>query len=148
MDLKELESLIRLFDSLSLSELALKQGDFELNLKKEKQRTQDLGMIPAMVRESTNNTAEPSTDDNQTSGHIVKAPMVGVFYEAPSPKSPPFIKIGDQIAKGQVLCIIEAMKMINEVVSPVSGVVKEIFIANGELVEYDTPLIEIEVTGV
>jgi acetyl-CoA carboxylase biotin carboxyl carrier protein len=134
MNLKELESLIRLFDSLKLSELALKQGDFELNLKKEKQKTKEVGLVPTMVYESTNPTAEPSTEDNQTSGHIVKAPMVGVFYGAPSPKSSPFVKIGDKITKGQVLCIIEAMKMINEVVSPVSGVVKDVFIANGELV--------------
>ncbi len=105
-------------------------------------------MLSTISCEPSLNIAEPSAQGNQTSGHIVKAPMVGVFYEAPSPKSEPFVKKGERIEKGQVLCIIEAMKMINEVVSPVSGVISNILIANGEMVEYDTPLIEIEVAGV
>jgi acetyl-CoA carboxylase biotin carboxyl carrier protein len=76
--------------------------------------------------------------------HIVKSPIVGTFYEAPSPGAEPFVKIGDHVNAGQVLCIIEAMKLMNEIESDVAGVVKEILVSNAQPVEYGQPLFVIE----
>ncbi|MCS6869029.1 acetyl-CoA carboxylase biotin carboxyl carrier protein, partial [Thermus sp.] len=74
----------------------------------------------------------------------VKAPIVGTFYRAPAPDAPPYVKEGDRVEKGQVLCIIEAMKLMNEIESEVSGVVKKILVQNGEPVEYGQPLFLIQ----
>ncbi|WP_173452252.1 acetyl-CoA carboxylase biotin carboxyl carrier protein [Eubacterium pyruvativorans] len=74
----------------------------------------------------------------------VKAPLVGVFYAAPKPEEPPFVQVGQEVRKGQVLCLVEAMKMMNELTSPVDGIVRAIHGRNGELVEFDQVLFEIE----
>ena len=71
---------------------------------------------------------------------IVKSPIVGTYYEAPSPGTPPFVKVGDAVKEGQVLCIIEAMKLMNEIEAEVAGVVAKMFVANGSPVEYGMPL--------
>lgn len=78
-------------------------------------------------------------------GYILRSPVVGTFYSSPSPDEKPFVTVGQKVSKGQVVCIVEAMKLLNEVSSPVDGVVKKIFIQNEEMVEYDEKLIEIEV---
>ena len=72
--------------------------------------------------------------------YIVKSPIVGTYYEAPSPGTPPFVKVGDAVKEGQVLCIIEAMKLMNEIEAEVSGVIAKMFVANGSPVEYGMPL--------
>ncbi|HAT83226.1 MAG TPA: acetyl-CoA carboxylase, biotin carboxyl carrier protein, partial [Eubacterium sp.] len=74
----------------------------------------------------------------------VKAPLVGVFYAAPKPEEPPFVQVGQEVREGQVLCLVEAMKMMNELTSPVDGIVRAIHGRNGELVEFDQVLFEIE----
>lgn len=73
-------------------------------------------------------------------GHVMKSPMVGSFYRSPNPESPEFIRLGDTVKAGQTLCIIEAMKLLNEIEADVDGVIKEIYIENGQGVEYDQPL--------
>lgn len=85
-------------------------------------------------------TAEPETER----GHIVRAPMVGTFYAAPAPGDPPFVRVGDHVEAGQTIGIIEAMKIMNEIPADCSGVVAEILVANGQAVEYGSPLIRIE----
>ncbi|NNF56616.1 MAG: acetyl-CoA carboxylase biotin carboxyl carrier protein [Rhodothermaceae bacterium] len=85
--------------------------------------------------------AEPGSSANET---IVQAPIVGTFYEAPSPDSDPFIRVGDHVEVGTVLCIIEAMKLMNEIQSEHAGVVKQVLVKNAEPVEYDQPLFVIE----
>lgn len=84
--------------------------------------------------------AEPETEQ----GHIVRAPMVGTFYAAPAPGDPPFVRVGDHVEAGQTIGIIEAMKIMNEIPADCSGVVAEILVANGQAVEYGSPLIRIE----
>jgi acetyl-CoA carboxylase biotin carboxyl carrier protein len=73
-------------------------------------------------------------------GHVVTSPMVGTFYRAPSPGSDPFVQVGDTVKQGQTICIIEAMKLLNEIESDTAGVVKEILVENGQAVEYGQPL--------
>ena len=78
------------------------------------------------------------------SGSILRSPMVGVFYAAPSPDSDPFVQVGDKVKKGDVLCIVEAMKLMNEIQSETDGVIAEICVGNGQTVEFDQPLFRIE----
>ena len=83
--------------------------------------------------------AEPAADPD-AGLHLVKSPIVGTYYEAPSPGTPPFVKVGDTVKEGQVLCIIEAMKLMNEIEAEVSGVIARMLVANGSPVEYGMPL--------
>lgn len=76
--------------------------------------------------------------------HVIKSPLVGTFYRSPSPNAPPFVEVGDRVSIGQTLCIIEALKVMNEIESDVNGIVKKILIGNGEVVEYGQPLFLID----
>ncbi|MCD7981000.1 MAG: acetyl-CoA carboxylase biotin carboxyl carrier protein [Clostridiales bacterium] len=87
---------------------------------------------------------DPSSDQEELTGQIVKSPLVGTFYEAASPDADPFVQVGDTVKKGQVLGIIEAMKLMNEIESDYSGTVKKILVSNGDLIEFDQPLFVIE----
>lgn len=92
----------------------------------------------------TASTQAPEPAPAAAKGTVVKAPLVGTFYAAASPDQPPFIKVGDTVKKGDVLFIIESMKLMNEVQSEVDGVVAEIFVGNAEAVEYDQPILRVE----
>ena len=94
---------------------------------------------PAAVQESA---AQP--EEESYSGTVVSAPLVGTFYAANAPEEPPIVSVGDTVTKGQTLCIIEAMKIMNEIKAPCDGKVQKILVTNGELVEYHQPLIVIE----
>lgn len=87
-----------------------------------------------------NGTAEADTAPPSTEEHVVKAPIVGTFYRAPSPDSDPFVEVGDSVEEGDVLCIIEAMKLMNEIECETSGTIKEILVEDAEPVEFDQPL--------
>jgi acetyl-CoA carboxylase biotin carboxyl carrier protein len=86
----------------------------------------------------------PGAAPPEVQGHILKSPMVGTFYRAPSPGAPSFVEIGASVTKGQTLCIIEAMKLLNEIESDATGIVKAILVENGQPVEYGQPLFQIE----
>jgi acetyl-CoA carboxylase biotin carboxyl carrier protein len=88
--------------------------------------------------------APEAAKPEEPAGHTLKSPMVGTFYRAPSPGAPVFVEVGQSVSKGQTLCIIEAMKLLNEIESDVSGTVKAILVENGQPVEYGQPLILIE----
>lgn len=104
-------------------------------------RQQSANAAAESTEESTDNTsAEESEDD----GEIVRAPLVGTFYRRPAPEDDAFVEVGDTVETGQVLCVIEAMKIMNEIESDVAGRVKEILVDDGESVEYDQPLFVIE----
>jgi acetyl-CoA carboxylase biotin carboxyl carrier protein len=105
--------------------------------------TQDGTSAPAPAQETAENgTAEADTDTAEE--HIVKAPIVGTFYRAPSPDSDPFVEVGDTVGEGDVLCIIEAMKLMNEIECETSGTIQEILVEDAEPVEFDQPLFVIE----
>ncbi len=88
--------------------------------------------------------AAPSDQEEELTGQIVKSPLVGTFYASASPDADPFVQIGDTVKKGQVLGIIEAMKLMNEIESDYSGTVRKILVNNGDLIEFDQPLFVIE----
>lgn len=97
---------------------------------------------PAVQAETCEESAAPVKEE-APAGNIVKAPIVGTFYASPTPDNPPYVKVGDTVKKGDVLFIIESMKLMNEVTSDFDGVLEEILVSNGEAVEYDQPIMRI-----
>jgi acetyl-CoA carboxylase biotin carboxyl carrier protein len=93
------------------------------------------------------NKPSPSSESSEENYHTVLAPLVGTFYRAPAPDIDPFVEVGDQIKSGDILCIVEAMKSMNEIQADVNGVVKEICVNNAELVEFEQALFKIETPG-
>lgn len=141
MEQKELFELISRFEASSLAELELGQGDFLVRMKK---GVPQVSAVPTVIPESPKAAEAPEGVSMQSSAQAVRSPIVGVYYAAPSPEDKPYVRVGDRVEKGQVLCLVEAMKMMNELKSPVSGVVKNILGVNGELVEFDELLFEVE----
>jgi acetyl-CoA carboxylase biotin carboxyl carrier protein len=156
MDLDQIKQLMRDLEESKLKKLVLKKGDFELHLEKEG----DLQMIPiappmprsVLAENATESAFEAEASQRgerggarqlETEGTYVKSPMVGTYYAFPSPDQPAFVKIGDQVSENTVVCIIEAMKVMNEVKAGVSGVVAEILTDNSQPVEFGTPLLRI-----
>lgn len=142
MNINEIKDLMQEFAALNLSGFELRQEDFSLCLKKEVYvMAQQAVVAPQPVVQAT----EPQQPKVlETSYTAIKAPVVGVFYESGQPGAAPFVAVGSKVKKGDILCLIEAMKVLNEVPSPVSGVVKKIVAQNEQLVAYGETLFEIE----
>ncbi len=138
MNLEEIRELIMLLDRSTISELELQKDDFRINLRKALKPSSEPKPVPAAGAAAglpVLEKAEPAlTDENIVS---INAPMVGTFYSAPSPDAEPFAKIGDHVSKGQTLCIVEAMKLMNEIKSEYDGTIVDIAVENAEAVEYD-----------
>lgn len=147
MDNQKIIELIQAFSKENLTSLSLKDKDFELTLEKENPLTLgnlDLSGLATSLNQNSNVGSLNVTPSIENDSFEVKAPLVGIFYTSPSPGEEAFVKVGDRVAKGDTLCIIEAMKMINEIPAPVSGVVKSIKYLNEDLVEFDSILMEID----
>ena len=149
MEDTKLYELIDRFEGSSLTLLHLEEGDLKIRLE----RALTPGALPASTGSAVSSACgSPSAGSAVSSACSpasaapaqVKAPLVGVFYAAPKPEEPPFVQVGQEVRKGQVLCLVEAMKMMNELTSPVDGIVRAIHGRNGELVEFDQVLFEIE----
>ncbi|WP_126443790.1 acetyl-CoA carboxylase biotin carboxyl carrier protein [Sulfuricystis multivorans] len=149
MDLRKLKTLIELVQNSGISELEISEGEEKIRIAKQlvalpSTTTINMPMGPAVATAPAVSPAPTPALDAQASpepqGHIVKAPMVGTFYRAGSPGSPPFVEVGQAVKKGDTLCIIEAMKLMNEIESDADGVVKAILVDNGQPVEFDQPL--------
>ncbi len=143
MDLRHLKRIIKEFESSSIQKLEITEKDFTVKL--EKSNPSNTSFV-----ESRNNTEDVKvvTDhkvpNEENTNTIVKSPLVGTYYDSPSPESAPFVTVNQRINKGDVLFIIEAMKVMNEIKSPVSGVVKNILVQSGNMVEYSQVIMEIE----
>ena len=150
---EQLKIFADMFKDLGLTQLKVNDKDFELILKKEvKVVTASVENVPVVssnqvVTATSENTVETvsDTDTTETNSSLndVKAPLVGVFYAAPSPEEDAYVKVGDRVNKGDVLCVIEAMKMFNEIKAETSGTVAEICVDNGNVVEYGQTLFKI-----
>lgn len=151
MDVRKIKKLIDLVNETGISELEIKEGEETVRI------TRHGGMSPAPVHSHITHVAatphlaavvETPTAATalitEASGHTVNSPMVGTAYLAPSPQAPAFVKIGDSVQVGDVLCIVEAMKMFNQIEADASGVIKSILVENGQPVEYGQPLFVIE----
>jgi acetyl-CoA carboxylase biotin carboxyl carrier protein len=160
MNQKEIKELIEFLIEKDVTEFELERGDVKLRVKRG-QETQYVSAptviaapvapaaasaasaAPKSVAASPAAVAAPAAPPAEENLHYVKSPIVGTYYESPSPGSPPFLKVGDHVKEGQVLCIVEAMKLMNEIEADASGEVVKILVTNGQPVEYGMPLFAI-----
>jgi acetyl-CoA carboxylase biotin carboxyl carrier protein len=148
MDIKKIKELIELLKETDIAEIEIHEGNESVKLTKQHQKVQHY-IEPQIAHYASppQTNAVPQTTEvkpAETQGHSIKSPMVGTAYRAASPSSAPFVSVGQTITAGDTVCIIEAMKMFNEVEADKSGVVKAILIQDGEPVEYNQALIVIE----
>lgn len=149
MDLRKLKTLIDLVAESGISELEVTEGDGKVRIVKQPPQVVAAPMampqMQAMPVAGAPAAAAPAPAAAEAApqlpaGHIVTSPMVGTFYRAPSPGAEPFVNVGDTVKEGQTVCIIEAMKLLNEIECDKAGVIKEILVENGQAVEYGQPL--------
>ncbi len=146
LDLNELRELLAILSQTDIAELTLKSNDFELTIRKgERLREATLPAIQptATSSPSTSLSSEPAPVTLTKKGIEIVSPMVGTFYRSPTPDESPFVEVDDIITRGQAVCIIEAMKLMNEIEAEVDGRITEILVQNGEPVEYGQPLMRV-----
>jgi len=147
MDLRKLKTLIDLVSESGISELEVNEGEDRVRIVNAGSASPTGQMVninpaPAQVMQAapTPIAAAVIAEEPVETGFVARSPMVGTFYRAPNPESPNFVNVGDIVKVGQTLCIIEAMKLLNEIESEKDGVIKQIFCENGQGVEFDQPL--------
>lgn len=158
MEYKQIQELVKMINKSSISELTIKDGEFEITIKQESNiisaapaavYAQPMVMPAAAPVASASPEVSPATPPSAAPAandklHTIKSPMIGTFYRSPSPDKPSFVNIGDDIKQGQALCIIEAMKLFNEIESEVSGKVVKVLVDDASPIEYDQPMFIIE----
>ncbi|HJI58779.1 MAG TPA: acetyl-CoA carboxylase biotin carboxyl carrier protein [Succinivibrionaceae bacterium] len=156
MDIHKIAKLIEIVSKSDVSEINLKQGEEELKITREKAVAQSVQTViaapvaasaPAPVQAvaaAPAPAAAPATSAAPDAAKLMKSPMVGTFYRSASPTAAPFVEEGTSVKEGDTLCIIEAMKMMNQIQADRSGVIKKILVENGSTVEFDQPLFEFE----
>ena len=145
MEFEKMIELIKTVSDSNLTQFQIEEDGFKLSMKTDKQSkvvVQKQESVPKEIQSVAIEDAKPAEpkEIKKVDGNVVKSPLVGTFYSASSPDSAPFVKVGDTVKKGQVLGIVEAMKLMNEIESEFDGVVKEIQIENEQVVEYGQPL--------
>ena len=136
MEYDKILELIKIIEDSSLTTFSYKEGDSEILLKKEAPVLKQVETVPAKIE---------AVEENLGDGfEYITAELIGTFYEAPSPQAKAFVSVGDKVTKGQVVAIIEAMKMMNEVISDCEGIVEAILVENEQLIEYGQPLFKIK----
>ena len=145
MDIRKIKTLIEMLEESNLNEIEVSQGDESVRISKGKDPVDYIENNQINTSISSQEKVSINEDDTKKFvGNQVKAPLVGTFYRKPSPDSDPFVKVGDIVKKGQVLCIIEAMKMMNEIKSEFDGEVSSIEIEDGQPVEFGQTIIVIQ----
>jgi acetyl-CoA carboxylase biotin carboxyl carrier protein len=153
MKFEEIKELMKLFAKSKLDKIKVKEKDFELEMEKggetvvvEAPAVPAVQTLPPQPAPSVQPSAQTSSEEavSVVEGELVTSPMVGTFYAAPSPDSPPFVQAGDKVRKGQTLCILEAMKIMNELEAEYDCKILEVLVQDGEPVEYDKPLFRVE----
>lgn len=159
MDLRKIKALVELISTSNITELEVAEDEGKVRIVKGPSGNISMNHSPHLqyIQASPSNpivadisspsidiTATTITETNKSNLHIVKSPMVGTLYLASSPGATPFVKVGDSVKEGQTLCIIEAMKLLNEIEADKSGVIKEVLMGNGQPVEYGQALFSIE----
>jgi len=150
MDIRKVKKLIELLDESGIAEIEISEGEESLRISRYSQHAPVAVAAPASVPVAPAAAPPPVTGadtapvETEEEGFQVTAPMVGTFYAASSPGAAPYVQVGDRVSEGDTLCIIEAMKMMNQIEADVSGVIKSIRVQNGEPVEYGQTLIVID----
>ena len=155
MDFKQIQELIRLINKSNIGEISVEEKGFKITIKQKQDQVQQVIGAPVYaqapvaappVAPAANSTApaaektKPAAEPAATNLVTIKSPMIGTFYRRPSPDKPIFVEIGDEVAPGKVVCIIEAMKLFNEIESEVKGKIVKILAEDASPVEYDQPL--------
>ena len=147
MDIRKVKKLIEMLENSNLEEIEIQEGEESVRLVKSNHRAQTA--IPQSIVLPQENSSQAAIEDIETEeeikkeGNSINSPMVGTFYSSASPGAKPFISVGDLVAEGDVVCIVEAMKMMNEIKSEFSGTVLSVNVENSEPVEYGQSLFEI-----
>ncbi|MBR3426194.1 MAG: acetyl-CoA carboxylase biotin carboxyl carrier protein [Neisseriaceae bacterium] len=155
MDLRKLKKLIDLVEESGIAEIEVTEGEEKVRITRTQANAQPAMFAPPPMAfaapaaqpaaaPAVQSAATPATEQPQASGHTMTSPMVGTFYRKPSPASPAFVEVGQKVNAGDTVCIIEAMKLMNEIEADVSGTIKAILVNDGEPVEYGAPLFVIE----
>ena len=144
MDIRKVKKLIELLEESGLSEIEITEGEDKVRISR--QSSAIIKQTESIPSQQVNNIVDEETapeNGHNNNFHQVKAPMIGTFYQASEPEAKAFVKVGDPVTKGDTLCIIEAMKMMNQIKSDKSGTVEAILVDNDESVEFDQPLFTI-----
>ncbi len=151
MDLNLIKKLIKIVEQSEITDLSVEEGELKVSITKSSNNQKYAVMgpppMPAVSYQAPAPSAAPApapAQAQENNYHEIKSPIVGTFYKASSPESEPFVKVGDHIKPGMVLCIVEAMKLMNEIESDVSGKIVKILVDNASPVEYNQPLFLIE----
>ena len=152
MDIRKVKNLIELLEESGIAELEINEGEESVRISRYSSASApapapvSYAAAPAPAAPAPAATAAEESDDEESlpSGHVVKSPMVGTFYSASSPGAKPFVSVGDSVTEGETVCIVEAMKILNQIEADVSGTVKAILVDNAQPVEYGQPLMIIE----
>ncbi len=150
MDIRKIKKLIEMLEESDLAEIEVQEGEESVRISRHGKQVQAMfappqyAPPPAGAVPSAPASALPEVSDATPAGHVITSPIVGSFYRAPSPGAPPFVEVGQKVKSGDTLCIIEAMKMLNQIESDKDGVVAAILVENGQPVEYGQPMFVIE----
>ncbi len=153
MDIRKVKKLIELLEESDIGEIEIKEGEESVRISRS---TPSIAATPihysaapapvapvAAPAPAPSAPAESASPAENSVGHIIKSPMVGTFYRSPSPGSPPFMEVGKHVKPGDVICIVEAMKMMNQIEADKAGIIEAILVEDGDPVEFDQPLVTI-----
>jgi len=146
MDIRKVKKLIELLETSDIAEIEIKEGEEAVRISRNSSVTTTVAApaaAPVAAPAPSPAEAEEKPAPQATSGHVVSSPMVGTFYRSPSPSSPPFVEVGTHVKAGDVVCIVEAMKMMNQIEAEKAGIIEAILVKDGEPVEFDQPLVTI-----
>jgi acetyl-CoA carboxylase biotin carboxyl carrier protein len=147
MDIKSLKEILKIFDNSKANVLEFENEEFRIYLDKSAKVS---NISVSQPQEQSQNQPQQiiqkveAKPECKVEGELITSPMVGTFYQAPSPDSPPYVKVGDKVKKGQTLCIIEAMKIMNELEAEFDCEILEVLVEDGQPVEFDTPLFKVK----
>ena len=154
MDIKQIQELVKLVNKSNIGELSIEKNDFKITIKQKEEPAQHFAAPvqhhPQQQQQTlppspTQQVTKPEASNTKTENLLtIRSPMIGTFYRQPGPGKPIFVNVGDEVAVGQVVCIIEAMKLFNEIESEVSGSIVKVLVEDASPVEFDQPLFLVE----
>ena len=143
MDLELIERLLRMLEDSEIDELEVEDGDFRVRLQKQAQSLAPPTLIPVPQATAVSAASPPPTDTE-----AIETPMVGTFYRSPAPDAAPYVEVGDTVGEDTVVCIVEAMKVMNEIKAGLRGTIAEVLVENAQPVEFGQPLFRVKPSGV
>ncbi|HIW49965.1 MAG TPA: acetyl-CoA carboxylase biotin carboxyl carrier protein [Candidatus Blautia intestinavium] len=146
MDLEKIEGLVKIIENSSLTEFTLKEGDLKITMSKLDNPPVVAAGVPVPAPAPAPAAAEAASEEAETEDEtlFITSPIVGTFYSAPAPDAPAFVKVGDQVKNGQTVCILEAMKLMNEIQSDFDCEIEAVLVSNEQKVEYGQPLFRVK----